>query len=323
MQTVLVTGGAGYIGSHACKALAAAGYQPVTFDSLVTGNRWAVRWGPFEHGDIRDVGHLAGVLQAYKPVAIMHFAASAYVGESAVDPEKYYSNNVAGTLSLLRAARQCGVGRIVFSSTCATYGEPQQVPIPETAAQVPINPYGRSKLMIEQMLQDYVWAYGMGTTALRYFNAAGADPECEIGEEHAPETHLIPLVLQSILQPEKPVTIFGIDYPTPDGTCVRDYTHVTDIAAAHVLALQTCNGGPGFRAFNLGTGAGHSVHQIIETAERVAGKKVHASFGPRRAGDPAALVADPAMARRELGWQTRRSELHEIIGTAWAWITRP
>ncbi len=319
---VLVTGGAGYIGSHACKALATAGYRPITFDSLATGHRRAVKWGPFEHGDIRDAGRLIEVMQLYRPVAVMHFAASAYVGESVTEPEKYYSNNVTGTISLLSAMRKCDVSEIVFSSTCATYGEPESVPITEAAAQNPINPYGRSKLMIERVLQDYVRAYGMSATALRYFNAAGADPDGEIGEDHDPETHLVPLVLRATLGPEQPITIFGTDYPTHDGTCVRDFAHVSDIASAHVLALQTCSNEARFRAFNLGTGAGHSVREILDMAEHVTGKKVHAQFGPRRTGDPARLVADPAKARQELGWQTRHSDLREIISTAWVSMTR-
>jgi UDP-arabinose 4-epimerase len=321
-DSVLVTGGAGYIGSHACKALAAAGYRPVTYDSLVTGNRSAVRWGPFEHGDVGDIGRIIHVLQSYRPAAIMHFAASAYVAESVAEPEKYYSNNVAGTLALMQAARSCGVKKLVFSSTCAIYGEPQRMPIAEDAAQDPINPYGRSKLMIERILQDYVRAYGMSATALRYFNAAGADPAGEIGEDHTPETHLIPLVLRSILCPEEPVTVFGADYSTADGTCVRDFTHVSDIASAHVLALQGFGSEAQFRAFNLGTGSGHSVREILVMAECVSGKPAHAKFGSRRNGDPAELVADPAKARRELGWQVRHSGLREILSTAWSWMTR-
>jgi UDP-arabinose 4-epimerase len=321
-RDVLVTGGAGYIGSHACKALAAAGYRPITFDSLVAGHRRAVKWGPFEHGDIRDAGRLVEVIQLYRPAAVMHFAASAYVGESVVEPEKYYSNNVTGTISLLGAMRKCKVSEIVFSSTCATYGEPERVPITEAAVQNPINPYGRSKLMVENVLRDYVQAYGLSATALRYFNAAGADPDGEIGEDHDPETHLVPLVLRAALDPEQPITIFGTDYPTHDGTCVRDFAHVSDIASAHVLALQICSNEARFRAFNLGTGVGHSVREVLDMAERVTVKKVHAQFGPHRTGDPARLVADPAKARQDLGWRARHSELHEIISTAWAWITR-
>ena len=319
---VLVTGGAGYIGSHACKALAAEGYRPVTFDSLVTGHREAVRWGPFEQGDIRDVGRLVEVMSAYRPAAVMHFAAFAYVGESIADPEKYYQNNVAGTLSLLSAVRQCGIENFVFSSTCATYGEPKHVPIPETAAQNPINPYGRSKLMIEQILKDYVKAYGMTAIALRYFNAAGADAAGETGESHNPETHLIPLVLNAIRDPGAPVTVFGTDYPTQDGTCVRDYTHVSDIATAHVLALRRRGAEAQFRAYNLGTGAGYSVREIIAMAERVTGKNAAVLTGSRRDGDPAELLADPSRARSELGWQARHSELQSILATAWAWMQR-
>ena len=322
MQNVLVTGGAGYIGSHVCKALAASGYQPVVFDSLVTGNRWAIKWGPFEHGDIRSLGRLVEVMQVYKPIAIMHFAASAYVGESVIDPGKYYLNNVAGSLSLIQAARQCNINSIVFSSSCATYGETDEVPILENAVQRPINPYGWSKLMIEQILRDYVCAYGVSAVVLRYFNAAGADPAGEIGECHEPETHLIPLVLNAVAQPEQPIKVFGDDYPTTDGTCIRDYTHVTDIADAHLLSLQACQEKSTFRAFNLGTGSGHSVSEIVEMAEGVTGRPVHRLSASRRAGDPARLVASPAKARAELGWRTKHSELHEIVSTAWTWMNK-
>jgi UDP-arabinose 4-epimerase len=322
MTPILVTGGAGYIGSHACKCLAAAGYLPVTYDSLVTGNRWAVQWGPFEHGDLHDRERLTEVLRRHRPTAVIHFAASAYVGESVTDPAKYYRNNVAGTLSLLEALRLNDIGKLVFSSTCASYGIPASVPICETAPQVPINAYGRSKLMIEHMLADYAAAYSLHAVALRYFNACGADPDGAIGENHDPETHLVPLVLAAAAGTGNPVTVFGTDYPTPDGTCIRDYTHVSDLASAHVLALERALGGPGFQAFNLGTGAGFSVAEVITAAGRITGRKVPFTTGHRRAGDPAALVADPARARDILGWRPQHSDLETVLSTAWRWMQR-
>lgn len=237
-NNILVTGGAGYIGSHTCKALAQAGFTPVSYDNLVYGHRWAVRWGPLEEGDIGDRARLDAVLERYRPAAVMHFAAYAYVGESVLDPGKYYRNNVAGTLTLLEAMRDHGVGHVVFSSTCATYGEPERVPIDEDHPQRPINPYGASKQMIERMLGDFAAAHGLGWIALRYFNAAGADPNSEIGEQHDPETHLIPLALDVAASARPSITIYGDDYETPDGTCIRDYIHVSDLADAHVLALR-------------------------------------------------------------------------------------
>jgi UDP-arabinose 4-epimerase len=322
MQNILVTGGAGYIGSHTCKALSSSGLRPITFDSLVTGNRWAVKWGPFEEGDISDKERLVEVIHKYAPVAAIHFAACAYVGESVTDPAKYYSNNVAGTITLLDALRETGLKRIVFSSSCATYGIPDQVPIQEGAPQSPVNPYGRSKLMIEQILTDYAKAFDFSCVALRYFNAAGADPENEIGEHHDPETHLIPLILETAIDATKPLTVFGDDYDTSDGTCIRDYTHVSDLAAAHVLALQNTPGGGGFAAFNLGTGNGFSIKQIIEEANRVTGLTIPYTVGPRRPGDPAELVADPAKAREELGWKPQHSDIGSVIQTSWNWMNR-
>lgn len=319
---VLVTGGAGYIGSHACKALAAAGYLPVSYDSLVHGHEWAVRWGPLERGDILNRARLDAVISSYRPIAIMHFAAFAYVGESVTDPGKYYRNNVAGSLSLIEAARDHGIEQMVFSSTCATYGIPERLPIRETTPQSPVNPYGTSKLMIERMLADFAVAHGLRSIALRYFNAAGADPEGEIGEDHDPETHLVPLVLDAAAGRRTSITVFGTDYDTPDGTCVRDYVHVSDLADAHVKAVQALEGGAASRSYNLGNGKGFSVRQVIDAAERVTGRTVPVELGARRAGDPAALVADASAAREGLGWRPRYGDLAEILRTAWSWHQR-
>jgi len=319
MKHILVTGGAGYIGSHVCKALATAGFLPVTYDNLVYGHRSAVRWGPFVHGDILDRAALDAVIRTWQPLAVMHFAAFAYVGESVTNPAKYYRNNVAGTLTLLEAMRDAGVGKFVFSSTCATYGLPNYVPISEDHPQNPINPYGASKLMIERMLQDFDTAHALRSISLRYFNAAGADPAGEIGEVHDPETHLIPLVLDAASGARPTVTVFGTDYPTPDGTCVRDYIHVTDLAQAHVLALQALHSGASTTAYNLGNGIGFSVRQVIDVAKHVTGLTVPIVFGPQRAGDPPALVGDASRIRAELGWTPQHSNLIDIIGTAWRW----
>ena len=316
-DSILVTGGAGYIGSHACKALALAGYQPIVYDNLSRGHRHAVRWGPLVEGELADGARLAALLRAERIAAVMHFAAFAYVGESMTDPATYYRNNVGGTLSLLDAMREAGVDRIVFSSTCATYGIPERVPVTEATPQLPVNPYGETKLVIERALRWYGEAYGIRWMALRYFNAAGADPEGEIGEDHAPEPHLIPLVLRAGLGQGGPIAIFGTDYPTPDGTAIRDYIHVQDLAEAHVLALRHLAGGAS-AAVNLGTGQGHSVREVIAAAE-AAGLKVPRREGPRRAGDPAALVADPSLAERLLGWRARISDIDTIIRTALAW----
>lgn len=321
-ETVLVTGGAGYIGSHACKALAAAGYTPVTYDNLVYGHDWAVRWGPLEQGDIADRARLDAVIARHRPTAIMHFAAYAYVGESVTDPGKYYRNNVAGTLTLLEAARDHGIGRFIFSSTCATYGVPETVPIVEATPQRPINPYGASKLMVERMLEDFGAAHGLGWIALRYFNAAGADPANMTGEAHDPETHLIPLALDAASGRRGALTVFGDDYDTPDGTCVRDYIHVADLADAHVLALAALERGTPSQPINLGNGNGFTVRDVIASAERVTGLSVPYIMGPRRAGDPPALISDAARARAILGWNPQLADLDRIIATAWAWHQR-
>ncbi len=299
--TVLVTGGAGYIGAHACKALAQNGFQPVVFDNLVYGHAHSVKWGPLVEGELSDTARLARTLREHKPIAVMHFAAYAFVGESVADPGKYYANNVGGTLSLLEAMRGAGVDKLVFSSTCATYGVPEDLPIKETTAQNPINPYGRTKLVVEHMLADFARAHGLSYAALRYFNACGADPECEIGEEHDPETHLIPRALMAIAGEIEELRLFGDDYPTPDGTCIRDYIHVTDLAVGHIQALEHLLAGRESVAVNLGTGEGVSVKEIIDAAERVTGKHVPHSIAPRPPGDPPKLLADPTLAPELFG----------------------
>jgi UDP-arabinose 4-epimerase len=320
--SVLVTGGAGYIGSHTCKALAQAGYLPVTYDSLCRGNAWAVKWGPLEEGDLMDGERLRAVLRRHRPVGVIHFAAFAYVGESMGDPLSYYRNNVGGTVSLLQAMAAENVGRFVFSSTCATYGTPESNPIREDMPQRPINPYGQSKLMVEQVMKDSAQTGALNAVALRYFNAAGADPDGEIGEEHDPETHLIPLALGAAKGLYPPLTVFGAAHPTPDGTCIRDYIHVADLADAHVRALALTEKPIGFEALNLGTGTGVSIKELISMAQEITGRDVPHSYGPARAGDPAALVADPSRACEVLGWAPRHSDLRSILQTAWNWMER-
>ncbi len=319
---VLVTGGAGYVGSHACKALAAAGYEPVTVDNLSRGFRESVRFGPFEYGDLRDAEFLDRVFERHAPQAVLHFAALAYVGESVEDPARYWQGNVAATLSLLDAMRRHDLPPLVFSSTCAVYGEPQVLPLTEQHPCAPVNPYGASKWTVERILADYHRAYGQRSIALRYFNAAGSDPNGEIGELHDPETHLIPLALLAILEREPPLTVFGRDWPTADGTCVRDYVHVCDLADAHVAALQALFDGRISHAYlNLGTGRGLSVAEILACCERVTGRPVPQVDGPRRAGDPAQLVADPQRAQDLLGWQAQRSDAHSMVASAWAFLS--
>ena len=321
-ETVLVTGGAGYIGSHACKALARAGYAPIAYDNLGRGHGEAVQWGPLVVGDLADRALLEATLRRHRVAAVMHFAAFAYVGESVANPALYFRNNVANSLVLLEAMAKADVRSIVFSSTCATYGVPETMPIAESAPQRPVNPYGESKLMIERMLHWLGAAHGLGYAALRYFNAAGADPDGEIGENHDPETHLIPLALDAALGRRAALEIYGTDYPTPDGTAVRDYIHVTDLADAHVLALQHVRAGKPSVALNLGTGTGFSVREVIAATERVTGRKVPHRETARRAGDPAMLVADARRAREALGWTPRLSGLDDILATAWAWHRR-
>lgn len=316
---VLVTGGAGYIGSHACKALAQAGYLPVAYDNLVHGHRWAVQWGPLIAGDLADAKLLGQVLREYSIGAVMHFAGYCYVGESMGAPGRYFHNNAANSLTLLEAMRMAGARTIVFSSTCATYGMPVETPMSEEHPQNPINPYGESKLFVEKMLKWWAGAHGLRWMALRYFNAAGADPDGQIGEDHRPETHLIPLAIQAALGEGPGLEIYGTDYPTTDGTAIRDYIHVTDLAAAHVAGLRKLEEGAASDAFNLGTGTGHSVREVVAMVERVSGRAVPLNQAARRAGDPPELVASVTRAREVLGWHPHCSSLAEIIETAWRW----
>jgi UDP-glucose-4-epimerase GalE len=319
MSTILVTGGAGYVGSHACKALAAAGHTPVVYDNLSRGHREFARWGLLEEGDIADGARLDAVFARHRIDAVMHFAALAYVGESVEQPALYYRNNVGGTLELLEAMRRAGVKRLVFSSTCATYGVPERMPITEDLPQQPINPYGATKLMIERVLRDYDPAYGLRSVALRYFNAAGCDPDGEVGEDHDPETHLIPRVLMAADGMLPRVDVFGTDYPTPDGTCLRDYIPVADLADGHVRALDYLERGGATTAINLGTGRAFSVREVIAAAERVTGRRVPVHEAERRAGDPPVLVADATRARAVLGFAPRFTEIETIVATAWKW----
>jgi UDP-arabinose 4-epimerase len=319
VTTVLVTGGAGYIGSHACKHLHAAGFHPVAFDNLSEGHRWAVQWGPLHVGDILDTDSLQAAIDTYKPVAIMHFAANALVGESVSDPAKYYRNNTFGSFNLLETARRNGIEHFVLSSTCASYGIPTVVPIPEDHPQRPINSYGSSKLVVEHMLVHYEIAYGMRSVALRYFNAAGASPDGDLGEEHDPESHLVPLAIGAALGTRPPLKIFGTDYDTPDGTAVRDYIHVTDLADAHVAALRYLLDGGKTTQLNLGTGIGLSVRQIVAAVEKILGLPVPYADAPRRAGDPPALVADPRRAMQLLNWNPVSSTPEIIIESAGRW----
>jgi UDP-glucose 4-epimerase len=319
MARILVTGGAGYIGSHACKLLRAAGHEPVAFDNLSTGWRAAVKFGPLIEGDLLDQAALTAAFKDVRPDAVMHFAALSNVGESVNDPALYWRNNVVGSLNLLSAMRDAGVDCIVFSSTAATYGEPDQDPITEDAPQKPINPYGASKLAVESMLDDFGRSHGLRSVALRYFNVAGADPEAEIGEDHRPETHLVPLVLDAAAGARDAITVFGQDYPTPDGTCIRDYVHVMDLIEAHILALNHLLAGGGNLRLNLGTGHGFSVRQMIDAAEAALDMAIPQKIGDRRGGDPARLVCDGRRAMQTLGWAPSRSDLPQMIADAWRW----
>ena len=314
-MNVLVAGGAGYIGSHTAKALSRAGYRVLVYDNLSRGHRWAVRWGPLEEGELLDTDHLRKVMVAERVEAVLHFAALAEVGESMRVPETYFHNNVSGSLSLLDAMRGAGVKRIVFSSTCALYGIPEKVPITEDTPKAPLSPYGDSKLMVERLLHWEGICHGLQWMALRYFNAAGADAEGESGESHSPETHLIPSLLEAALGRRPACPIFGSDYPTPDGTCIRDYIHIADLAQAHILGLQ-----PGKQGFyNLGNGGGYSVREVIKMCEKVAGKSIKAIEKPRRPGDPPRLVAAAEKAIRDLGWKPKYPKLEDIVAAAWAW----
>jgi len=319
MAAVLVVGGAGYIGSHMVKLLAGRGYSVVTFDDLSTGYRDAVVRGEFVQGSLADHAALDAVFSSRRFDAVMHFASFIQVGESVMEPAKYYANNFSNTLTLLDAMVAAGVGRFIFSSTAAIFGEPETELIAESHPQRPLNPYGRSKWMVEQALGDYDRAYGLKSVCLRYFNAAGADPEGELGERHQPETHLIPLVLQVASGRRPEIGIYGDGYPTPDGTCVRDYIHIVDLCEAHLLALDALVMEERSRAYNLGNGAGFSVRQVIDAARKATGCPIPAKVNPPRAGDPARLVADSARARAELGWRPRYEDLETIIAHAWAW----
>lgn len=321
-QTILVTGGAGYVGSHCCKAFAAAGWRVVVLDNLSRGWREFVKWGDFVEGDIRDPKQLLTLLEGLRPDVVAHFAALAYIGESNEQPGDYYGTNVVGTFNLVEAMRKTGVGKLVFSSTCATYGIPDLLPISEESPQNPINPYGRTKLIVENMLKDYDHAYGIKSVFLRYFNAAGADPDGLIGERHHPETHAIPLLLQAAAKKDEMFTIFGSDYDTEDGTAVRDYVHVADLATAHLRAVEYLQRGSGSNFFNLGVGSGVSVKALVEVVERKTGLKVNHTYGPRRLGDPGILVADARKANTELGWVAKCSEIDNIVADAWKWFQK-
>jgi UDP-arabinose 4-epimerase len=321
-EAVLVTGGAGYVGSHACKALARAGYIPVTYDNLAYGHREAVRWGPLLQADLADRDALAEAFRRFEIKAVMHFAASANVSDSLERPELYYRNNVINSLILLDCMRCAGVRSIVFSSSAATYGNPEIVPIHETTPQRPVNPYGETKLAIERALHWYGSAYGIAYIALRYFNASGADPDAEIGEVHRPETHLIPLILETALGRRSQIEVYGTNYLTDDGTAVRDYIHVQDLADAHVRALDHLRKGGGSIALNLGAGQGHSVLQVIAAAERITGRRISWRETARRPGDPPILVADTTLVREVLNWTPQLSDLYSIIKTAWSWHCR-
>ncbi len=319
---VLVTGGAGFIGSHVCKTLARSGYQPVVYDNLGHGFADAVRWGPLEVGELGCRERLDQVIRQHRPEAVMHFAGLIAVGESVAKPGLYYRNNVADSLTLLEAARDHGIGLFVFSSTAAVYGMPDSVPIPEDHRTVPINPYGATKLAMEWMLADFGTAHGLRSVCLRYFNAAGADPEGELGERHDPETHALPLAILAALGRRDCFQVFGTDYPTPDGTAIRDYIHVEDLAAAHVRALDHLRRGGASSVFNLGTGVGTSVKELLESVGRVTGRPVPVRHGPRRAGDPPILIASPRRAFETLDWRPAWTDFDAIVETAWRWFAR-
>lgn len=316
---ILIVGGAGYIGSHVNKELHKRGYDTVVYDNLIYGHKEAVKWGHFEYGDLRDTNRLEQIFSTYDIEAVFHFAAFAYVGESVKNPSKYYNNNVAATINLLDAMVRHNVKYFVFSSTCATYGQPDVMPITEDMPQRPINPYGASKLMVERILEDYETAYGLHSVCLRYFNAAGDDPDTEIGEMHDPETHIIPLVLDAAIGKRQNIHVFGTDYDTPDGSCVRDYIHVLDLADAHIRALDYMKKEKNSNRFNLGTSNGISVLEMIEAAKKVTGREIEVVYDERRAGDPAELVGSNVKAKEILGWEPRYSDIETILEHAWAW----
>jgi len=321
-QNILVTGGAGYIGSHACKALAQADYIPVTLDNLSQGHREAVKWGPLIVGDLADDGLLEETLSEYQISGVMHFAAFASVGESMTDPGKYFRNNLVNSVRLLDAMVKTGVDKIILSSTCSTYGTPQFMPISEKHPQAPVNPYGESKLCVEKAMRWYSKLHGIRVAALRYFNAAGADPDAEIGEKHDPETHLIPLIIEAALGQRASVDVFGTDYPTPDGSAIRDYIHVTDLADAHLRTLKKLEESPDDLFLNLGTGTGYSVLEVIDMVEEVSGKRISRNLADRRPGDPAELVAATGLADKVLAWKPVVSDLRTIVETAMRWHSR-
>lgn len=319
MKNILVIGGAGYIGSYMCKYLAKNGYNPIVLDNLVYGHQQAVRWGAFIEGSMEDSKLLRDIFSKYQIAAVIHFAAFCYVGESVAEPAKYYWNNVSNTVNLLKVMIKSHVTNLIFSSSCAIYGEPIEIPIKEQHPKNPINPYGRTKLMVEQILKDFNSAYGIEYVSLRYFNAAGADPDGKLGEDHNPETHLIPLVLQTALGQRETINIFGGDYPTRDGTCIRDYIHIDDLAQAHLLAIERLlNGFPGGE-YNLGNGDGYSVKEVIQVAHNITGKTIPSKIAERRPGDPAVLISSSKKATKELEWRPRFSDLNTIIETAWTW----
>lgn len=324
-KTILVTGGAGYIGSHTVRLLASMGRKMVVLDNLVYGHEEAIVDSSVTlvHGDIGDYALLRQLFQQHQFTAVVHFAAYAYVGESVTNPLKYYRNNTSEPLALLEVMQEFGCKQFVFSSTCATYGIPDQIPITEKTTQKPINPYGRSKWMLEMILEDCGVAWGLRSTCLRYFNASGCSADGLIGEDHNPETHLIPRVLMALTGEAGPVEVFGTDYPTPDGTCIRDYIHVEDLAAAHARALEHLDAGGESLRVNLGTGVGISVREIIQAVEKATGREVPLMYGPRRAGDPAQLVADPSLAFEKLGWKAEKTDILETVSSAWKWMSGP
>ncbi len=319
MKNILVVGGAGYIGSHTCKQLAKEGYKPIVLDNLIYGHKDFVKWGDFVLADLEDIDQLRLIFSKYKINAVMHFAAFAYVGESVSDPRKYYANNVSATLNLLNVMLEFGVKYFIFSSTCATYGDPEYLPIDECHPQRPINPYGMSKLVVENVLKDYSRAYEFSFVSLRYFNASGCDPDAEIGEQHNPETHLIPLILDAAIGLRQNVKVFGTDYETRDGTAIRDYIHVVDLANAHILALKYLFDGGDSDIFNLGNGQGFSVNEVINCVKEVTGKVFDVVYTGRRPGDPAVLIGSSDKISSKLGWVPKYNNLNVIISTAWVW----
>lgn len=321
-MNVLVTGGAGYIGSHVCKALAKNGFCPVTYDNCSTGHGKAVKWGPLIRGDLNNRDAIESALKEYRPQVVFHFAALALVAESMSDPAKYYRNNTVATLNLLEAMIQYNVPYLIFSGTCAVYGNPQFLPITEDHPLLPINPYGKSKLMIEQMLRDFEDAYGLRSVTLRYFNAAGADREGEIGEEHNPETHLLPSLIQTALNQRTKMELYGTDFDTHDGSAVRDYIHVEDLAEAHLLAMKFLLAGNKSNVFNLGTGRGISILELLQAVQHYCGRELPVQWAPRRKGDPSSLVASAERAKKILGWNPNYSDLQNLIASAWRWHDR-